>query len=85
MGEVYAGIDETLKRRASRSKAIRAEHRLDEHTKTRFLREAQILSQLDHPNICRIYDYVEDTDSDWLVLGARRRRQPARRRWRSRR
>ncbi len=37
-------------------------------TKTRFLREAQILSQLDHPNICRAYDYVEDVDSDWLVL-----------------
>jgi eukaryotic-like serine/threonine-protein kinase len=67
MGEVYAGFDETLKRRVA-MKAIRAEHRLNEHTKTRFLREAQILSQLDHPHICRIYDYVEDSDSDWLVL-----------------
>jgi tRNA A-37 threonylcarbamoyl transferase component Bud32/tetratricopeptide (TPR) repeat protein len=66
MGEVYAGYDETLKRRVA-IKAIRSD-RLDSTAKARFLREAQILSQLDHPNICRVYDYVEDTDSDWLVL-----------------
>jgi eukaryotic-like serine/threonine-protein kinase len=67
MGEVYAGIDETLKRRVA-LKAIRAEHRLSPASKARFLREARILSQLDHPNICRVYDYVEGDDSDWLVL-----------------
>ena len=67
MGEVYAGVDETLKRRVA-LKAIRAEQRLNAQAKARFLREAQILSQLDHPHICRVYNYVEGADSDWLVL-----------------
>jgi serine/threonine-protein kinase len=67
MGEVYAGIDETLRRRVA-LKAIRAEHRLSPDSKARFLREARILSQLDHPNICRVYDFIEGDDSDWLVL-----------------
>ena len=32
------------------------------------LREARALSQLDHPNICRIHDYIESGDVDLLVL-----------------
>ena len=64
---MYAGVDETLKRRVA-LKAIRAEHRLNAQSKARFLREAQILSQLDHPHICRVYNYVEGAGHDWLVL-----------------
>jgi serine/threonine protein kinase len=60
-GEVYAGFDETLKRRVA-LKAIRAEQRLDPEAMARFLREARILSQLDHANICRLFDYIEDSD-----------------------
>jgi tRNA A-37 threonylcarbamoyl transferase component Bud32/tetratricopeptide (TPR) repeat protein len=67
MGEVFAGLDETLKRRVA-LKAIRADHRLNPEAKARFLREARILSQLDHPHICRVFDYIEDADNDWLVL-----------------
>jgi len=67
MGEVYAAVDETLQRRVA-VKAIRVEHRLDEGAQGRFLREARILSQLDHPNICRAYDYIRGDDHDWLVL-----------------
>ncbi len=67
MGEVYVGFDETLQRRVA-LKAIRAEHRLAAESRARFLREARILSQLDHPNICRIHEYVEGDDRDFLVL-----------------
>lgn len=67
MGEVYAGIDETLKRRVA-LKAIKPEQRLDAVSKARFVRGARLLSQLDHPNICRVYDYIEGEDRDWLVL-----------------
>jgi serine/threonine-protein kinase len=67
MGEVCAGVDETLKRPVA-LKAIRDEHRFNPEAKARFLREAQLLSQLDHPHVCRVYDYIEGIDSDWLVL-----------------
>ena len=67
MGEVYAAVDETLKRRVA-LKAVKAEHRLSAVSKARFLREARLLSQLDHANICRVYDYIEGEDRDWLVL-----------------
>src|SRR4026208_2577445 len=68
MGEVYVGVDETLKRRVA-LKAVHSGQRLQAESKTRFLREAQILSQLDHPNICRVYDYIEDDHRDWLRPG----------------
>jgi serine/threonine protein kinase/tetratricopeptide (TPR) repeat protein len=67
MGEVYAGLDETLKRRVA-LKVVHRSRRLDASARARFRREAQILSQLDHPNVCRVYDYIEDDDHDWLVL-----------------
>ncbi|MGE5234726.1 MAG: protein kinase domain-containing protein [Acidobacteriota bacterium] len=67
MGEVYLGFDERLQRKVA-VKAIRRERRLDAIAKARFLREARVLSQLEHPNICRLYDYVEDTEADFLVL-----------------
>ena len=67
MGEVYVGFEETLKRRVA-LKAVHSEQRRHAESKTRFLREAQILSQLDHPNICRVYDYIEDEQRDWLIL-----------------
>ena len=67
MGEVFEGYDRTLKRKVA-LKAIRADRRLSTNARARFLREARILSQLDHPSICRIHDYVQEQDSDWLVL-----------------
>jgi len=67
MGEVYEGIDERLGRRVA-VKTLRAERRLSAASTTRFLREAQILSKLDHPNICRVYDYIEGDETDYIVL-----------------
>lgn len=67
MGEVYVGFDERLGRRVA-LKAIRADHRLKPAAKARFLREARILSQLDHPHICRIHEYIEGKETDFLVL-----------------
>ncbi len=67
MGEVYAGYDESLDRRVA-LKALHAEDRLDGEARERMLREARALSKLDHPNICRIHDYIESNDVDILVL-----------------
>ena len=67
MGDVYEAEDETLRRRVA-LKTIRAAQRPSAREKARFLREARILSQLDHPGICRIHDYIEGEDRDHLVL-----------------
>lgn len=67
MGDVYVGFDEKLERPVA-LKAIRLRHRLDARAKARFLSEARILSQLDDPSICRIYDYIEGDKNDYLVL-----------------
>lgn len=67
MGEVYVGFDERLERRVA-LKTIRREHRLEPAARARFLREAKVLSQLEHPNICQIHDYLEADSFDVLVL-----------------
>ncbi|HEX2645477.1 MAG TPA: tetratricopeptide repeat protein [Thermoanaerobaculia bacterium] len=66
MGAVYVGFDEKLERPVA-LKAIRSD-RLDARSRSRFLVEARLLSQLDHPNICRIHGYQEDPGGDFLVL-----------------
>jgi tetratricopeptide (TPR) repeat protein/tRNA A-37 threonylcarbamoyl transferase component Bud32 len=67
MGEVYAGYDEKLKRKVA-LKALRSDIRHQPEARSRFLHEARILSQLEHPNICRIYDLIEGEERDFLVM-----------------
>jgi serine/threonine protein kinase len=67
MGAVYAGQDETLDRKVA-LKVLHADQRLDVEARERLLREARALSKVDHPNICRIHDYLETGDVDLLVL-----------------
>lgn len=67
MGAVYAGFDEKLQRRVA-IKSIQRRLRRDEHAKSRFLREARVLSQLAQKNICLIHDFIEDESGDYLVL-----------------
>ena len=66
-GDVYLGIDERLDREVA-VKAIRGEARLDDRARARLLREARMLSQVEHANICRLYGYVQQDDSDFLIL-----------------
>jgi tetratricopeptide (TPR) repeat protein len=65
MGSVYRGFDERLERAV----AVKEVHAKGSAAmRTRFLREARALSQLDHPNICRIHDVLERADGDYLIL-----------------
>ena len=65
MGSVYRGFDERLERAVAVKEVHASNHPA---MRTRFLREARALSQLDHPNICRIYDVLERPDGDFLIL-----------------
>lgn len=67
MGTVYRGFDDKLQRHVA-LKAIRSEFRLHAGSKARFLREARILSKIDHPHVCTVHDYIEGGDCDFLVM-----------------
>ncbi len=67
MGEVYRGYDRKLDRLVA-LKTIREIHRFNDAARSRFLREARLLSRLDHPGICRIYGLLEDPAGSFLVL-----------------
>lgn len=67
MGTVYVGYDETLQRKVA-LKAIRTERLPGPAARARFLREARVLSKLEHPYICRIHGFVEEADAAYLVL-----------------
>jgi serine/threonine-protein kinase len=67
MGDVYQGFDVRLARRVA-LKVLNSEGQLDDEARTRLMREARTLSKLDHPNICRIYDFIDEGDLDVLVL-----------------
>jgi serine/threonine-protein kinase len=66
MGAVYAGFDERLRREVA-LKAVRADS-LTSNGRARLLSEARVLSRLNHPNICTIYDFVNGEATDFLVL-----------------
>jgi len=67
MGQVFLGFDETLERHVA-VKVIRKHRRTQTDSRIRFIREAKILSKLEHPNICRIYDYLVEDDGDYIVM-----------------
>ena len=66
MGAVYRAFDERLERKV----ALKVLHpmRMDGETRSRLLQEARVLSQLQHPNVCQIFDYLERDEGDCLVL-----------------
>ena len=67
MGWVYLGFDHALQRRVA-LKILRPTVGLSEKGKSRFLREARVLSRLQHVNICRIHDLLEHNGVEILVL-----------------
>jgi len=67
MGEVYKANDTRL----DRTVAIKVllEHLAESpERKERFEREAKAISQLNHPNICTLYDVGEQDGIDYLVM-----------------
>ena len=67
MGEVYKARDTRLDRSVA-VKILPAEFANDARLRARFEREAKAISQLNHPNICALYDVGRDHDTDFLVM-----------------
>lgn len=67
MAEVYRGRD-LRTRRAVAVKTLRLEYRHDPETRARFRREARLLAFLAHPSVVRVFDFVEDRGTSWVVL-----------------
>ncbi len=67
MGTVFLGWDELLERRVA-IKVLHPSSALSGDAKVRFLREARVLSRLDHPGICTIHDILEHDGRDALIL-----------------
>jgi serine/threonine-protein kinase len=70
MGALYLGRHRTLAREVI-IKTIRTEDfspRQIEHLRQRLEREAYIQSQLDHPNIVRVYDFIASEEATCMVM-----------------
>jgi len=68
MGEVLLAEDVKLKRRVAIKSILLKDNLSDSSSKLRFLREAQTASQLDHTNICTIYEIYEEGDKDYILM-----------------
>jgi serine/threonine protein kinase len=66
-GDLYVGVDEKLNRMVA-VRELRQRQKLRTLTRSRILREAQILSQLDHRHTRRIHDLIEWQGEEYLVL-----------------
>src|SRR6266852_7585573 len=70
MGVVYEGVDLRLHRRVAIKTILKSEHAdatAQDYT-ARFLREAQAVARLNHPNIVQVYDFGEEGDIAYLVM-----------------
>ena len=69
-GVVYRARDERL-RRVVALKVIAPAILADEGARARFHREALALSQLNHPNICTIFEIGEAGGQDFIAIASR--------------
>src|SRR5215471_13791633 len=67
MGEVYRARDTRLDRIVA-LKILPATLAADEQFRARFDREARAISQLDHPNICALFDTGQHEGTSYLVM-----------------
>ena len=69
MGTVYKARDTKLNRTIA-LKFLPAALSSDKEARTRFVKEAQTASALDHPNICSIYEIGETEDGQSFIAMA---------------
>ncbi len=67
MGEVYKATDTRLERTVA-IKVLPAHVASDPERKSRFEREAKVISGLNHPHICTLYEFDNHEGTDFLVM-----------------
>ncbi len=67
MGEVYLAEDTKLDRKVA-IKFLPTYLEEDEFAKKRLIREAKAAAQLDHPNICAVYEVKEEANLNFIVM-----------------
>jgi serine/threonine protein kinase len=67
MGEVYLAEDTKLGRKVA-IKFLPPGSTADEQAKKRLVREAKSAAQLDHPNICSVYEVSEEDGHSFIVM-----------------
>src|SRR6266849_5346337 len=67
MGEVYRALDTRLDRTVA-IKVLNSSVASSPELKQRFEREARIISRLNHPHICTLYDIGNQDGTDFLVM-----------------
>jgi serine/threonine-protein kinase len=67
MGDIFEARDTDLQRCVA-IKVLASKHIEDETMKQRFLREARMASQLNHPNIATIYEIGEAAGNPYIVM-----------------
>jgi formylglycine-generating enzyme required for sulfatase activity len=65
MGQVYLAADQRLQRNVALK--VIASGRTDDR-RSRILREAQLASALDHPNVCSVYDFGEEAGRCFIAM-----------------
>jgi serine/threonine protein kinase len=68
MGAVYKAEDVKLKRTVA-LKFISPQAAVSSEQRTRFVREAQVVASLDHPNICTMYE-IDDIEGQMFIAMA---------------
>ena len=67
MGEVYRARDTRLGREVA-VKVLPTQTIASEEVRQRFEREAKLISQLAHPNICTLFDVGREKGTDYIVM-----------------
>ena len=67
MARVYHGRDLRTRRDVA-VKTLDPDFAGDADIRARFRREARLMAFLGHPNVARVYDFVEDLGTSWVVL-----------------
>jgi eukaryotic-like serine/threonine-protein kinase len=71
MGVVWRARDELLSRDVAVKEIVRPANLTEHERQTayhRATREAQLAARLNHPNVVRIYDILEEHDHPWIVM-----------------